>query len=64
VIPSRRRNRWKDRTDESIRATLVARYGRSSSPCVDAETDATYERIDDSSTSPGSVIPRRSRKPT
>ncbi len=53
TVPSRRRNRWNERTDDSVRATTVARYGRSSSPCVEAESDATNDRIDGSSTSPG-----------
>ena len=59
VAPSRSRNRWNDRTDESVRATESARCtARSSSPQVDAEIDATKDRMVGSSTSPGSRTSR------
>ena len=48
IAPSRSRNRWNDLTEDSARATERALYGRSSSPQVDAEIDATNERIVDS----------------
>ena len=57
-LPLRERNRWNDRTDESARATERALYGRSSSPHVDAEIDATNDRMVDSSTSSGVTTSR------
>ena len=54
-------NRWKDRTAERARATDAARYGRASSPWVEAESDATNERTVASSTIPGEVTPRAAR---
>src|SRR4029078_5148638 len=58
TAPSRIRNGWKDRTDDSARATDRALYGRSSSPRVDAEIDATKDRTVASSTSSGAVMSR------
>ena len=59
--PSRSRNRWNERTDDRVRATEVARYGRSSSPWVEALIEATNDRTSASSICDG--LARRRARP-